>query len=229
MAVLPIVMLARLVSAPAMAQAPHIDAGVYTDVPTSVGVRGTVELDNRVRLSLGGGFFPNGYLSVINGVATSAGWYGEGMATLIDAALSQAFLVRPQVGYRPWEDRGYYVNGGYQRVFAVGGEASSSEVADGTGGVDDGTAYNLKSSLHMLTIEGGHEWLVKERLVIRASVGGAFTLSAQTTASQAASSDAPFERAREVGREVLEELLDETYTSYVHTPTVGVEVGWRFR
>ena len=218
-----------LSSLTAQAGPAHIDAGLYTDFPTSVGARSTFELDNRVRLSAGVGMFPDAYLASIQGVATSAGWYSDSLATLIDTALSKAFVARGQVGYRPWDDKGFYFNGGYQRVFALGGEADGAEVSDGVEGVGDESGYNLVSRLNMVTIEGGWEWVVKERLVVRTNLGGAFTLSAQTEATELVDSDAPFERVRAAGREVVEEYLDTTYTSYVHTPTVGVEVGWRFR
>mgnify|MGYP000577601248 CR=1 FL=1 len=205
----------------------HIDAGLYTDFPASVGARGTVELPNRVRFSVGAGAFPSAYLGTIQSVATSAGWYSEELATLIDTALSKAFLMRFQAGWRPIEDKGFFFTGGYMPVMAVGGDAEATEMSAAIENAESG--YHLTSRLQMATIEAGWEWVVNDKLVIRSSLGGAFTLGAQTEATEAVDSDTPFERARAVGREVVEEYLDETYTQYVHTPTVGVEVGWRFR
>ena len=217
-------------SAQAKASGSHIDAGLYTDFPASLGLRGTVELPGRLRLSLGGGILPDSYLASIQGVATGAGWYSEELATLIDTALTRAYVVHPQVGWRPWEARGYFFAGGVQRVFAAGGEAVAAQVQAGVEAASDNPPdYFLKSRLTMATIELGHEWIIKERFVVRASLGGLFTLGASTTAEALAEEGTPFARARAAGRGVLEDYLDETYTRYVHTPTLGVEAGWRFR
>ena len=207
----------------------HIDAGLYTDFPTSVGLRATVELPSRVRFSLGGGLFPDPYLASIQGVATNAGWYSESLATLIDRALSRARVVQPRIGYRPWEQRGFWFATGFQRVFAVGAEAESVEVATAMEQTNSDQDYFLESRLDMLTIEAGWEWCIQERLTVRTSLGGAFTVGAQTEARPVTGDDAPFERVREVGRTALETYLNDTYTRYIHTPTVGVELGYRFR
>ena len=207
----------------------HIDAGLYTDFPTSVGLRATVELPSRVRVSLGGGRFPDPYLASIQSVATSAGWYSESLATLIDRALSRARVVQPRIGYRPWEQRGFWFATGFQRVSAVGAEADSVEVATAMAQTNSDQDYFLESRLNMVTIDAGWEWCIQERLVVRTSLGGAFTVGAQTEASPLTGDDAPFQRAREIGRTALETYLNDTYTQYVHTPTVGVEVGYRFR
>jgi len=191
-------------------------------------VRTTVELPSRLRLSLGGGLLPDAYLASIQRVATGAGWYSKELATVIDTALSRAFVIQPKLGWRPWEDRGYFFGVGYQRVIAVGGEAGAAEVAAGVDGVGGGTDYFLKSQLRMATIEAGHEWPVKDRLVVRASLGGAVTLGASTVAEEVADEEARLDRLRAAGRDVLEAYLNDTYTRYVHTPTVGIEVGWRF-
>ena len=210
--------------------APHVDAGLYTDFPTSVGLRGTVELPGRLRLSLGGGVLPDPYLASIHGVATGAGWYSDELATLIDTALTRAWVLRSQVGWRPWEDRGFVASGGVQQVLAVGGEAVAEEVKAGfRAAAADGSDYFPRSRLTLLTVDVGHEWILQERLVLRATLGGAFTLGASTKAEELAKAEAPFDRLRAAGRGLLEDYLDDTYTRYVHTPSLGVEIGWRFR
>lgn len=219
--------LALLWSAPAAAgDAPHVDAGITTDFPTSVGIRGTVELENRVRLSLGGGVFPRPYLNTIQGIATSAGWYSEELAQVIETALSRAYVLRTHVGWRPWEDRGFFFGGGYMPVLAVGGEVDADQISAAIQASESG--YNLVSRLHMLQVEAGWEWLVWERMVVRTSLGGAFTVGSRTEATEVSSSSR-FEVLRGAGREGIENYLDNVYQTYVHSPTVGVELGYRFR
>ena len=218
-------------SAPAQAAADedlHIDAGAYTDFPVAVGSRSTLELPTRVRFAVGVAAFPRPYLDTIQGISTSAGWYSEELATVIDVALSRAAMVHLQGGWRPIEDRGFFATAGYMRVFAQGGEVGSTELAAATEQAAE-EDFALQSRLHMASVQAGWEWLVRERLVLRGTVGGAFTVGAQTQAESMSESTSRFEAARSVGREVVEELLDQTYTSYVHTATVGVEVGYRFR
>ncbi len=210
-----------------------MDTTLYTDLPTSIGLRGTVELPSRLRLSLGGGVFPSAYLSGIQSVATAAGWYSESLANLIDQALSRAYVVQPRVGFRPWQQHGFYFGGGVQRVFATGAEAGSGDVTralEDAEPIDANTGgYFLKSRLTMLTVETGWEWCLAERWMVRANLGGAFTVGAHTEATPLVSDAAPLQRLREAGRTALESYLNQTYLQYVHTPTVGVEVGYRFR
>ena len=129
---------------------------------------------------LGGGLFPEAYLASIQGVATSAGWYSDSLATLIDRALSRARVVQPRIGYRPWEAHGFWFAAGFQRVSAVGAEAESVEVATAMSQTNSEQDYFLKSRLNMVTVDAGWEWSVQERLFVRTSLGGAFTVGAQT-------------------------------------------------
>lgn len=214
----------------------HVDATAYTDFPVSVGIRSTIETPQRLRFSASAGAFPGPYLDTIQGIATGAGWYSDALATVIDTALSRAWLMQFQAGWRPIEDRGFTVMGGYMPVFAAGGDASSTDItaamADDQSDGEESDAHHLKSRIHLVTVQLGWEWLLAERLVLRSSVGGAFTVGSQTeaTALSTTTSDRPGREAlQSVGIEALEAYLDNTYQSYVHTATIGVEVGYRFR
>ena len=105
-------------------------------------------------------------------------------------------------------------------------------------GEDSAIEVDAAATDHMLTVEAGWEFVVKEKLVIDLTLGGAFSVGASSKLSRAGD-------ATSVGRErpgagaagdpldpllrAGEEYLDNTLTSYVHTPTVGVMVGYRFR
>lgn len=78
----------------------------------------------------------------------------------------------------------------------------------------------------MLDVEVGWDFDLTEHLVLRPSIGGAFTFASSTSIEPAYTPRAP--RAVEAFARAGEAYLDDTYTTYVMTPTLGVQLGWRF-
>jgi hypothetical protein len=223
--------LAALAASPACAADAHLDVGVATQLPTDLGVKLSGELPSRVRLGLTAGFMPPPYLDLINGIATGFGWYGEPTAQLIDAALNNALIVRLDAGIRPIPKAGFTADAGYMLAFLGGGlapaDAVSSAVADG----GDAESLQVHATLHLLTVTLGYDWVIADRVVLGPTLGGAFTLASSSSAEIGGSSGGRFgggSATDGVLERATEELLDQTFKSYVHTPTVGLRLSYRF-
>jgi len=229
---------ALLAVAPVASAAPdvHVDAFASTYVPVSVGVAARAELPMRIRTTVGVGTMPGPYLGMINGIATGVGWYDDITGDLIAAALKNSLIIHPRVGWRPVPALGFHADAGYQ-IATLGGSLSGAEtLAVITGqevpSEDGETLAELEAAAsdHMFTIEAGYQWVVKKRLVIDLSLGGMFTVGASSELTPAG--DAPtsprYERRVDLFTAAGEAYLTQTLKSYVHTPTVGIMVGYRF-
>ena len=218
------------------ADAGHVDVGVLTDVPIMVGLGATYESPWRVRAEVDLGVLPDPYLKLINTTMTGFNVYSDDVATLIETIMRGALVVRGELGFRPFVDKNYVFSAGYLFAGLAGGTTDLSLYDDGLSDAvrsdSDSflTTLDATAKLHMLTVDAGHEWLLMEdRLVLRGSVGGAFTLSSTSeVTSDAATGNAIQEAARDKAVEEAEIYLDDTFQSYVHTPTVGFSAAWRF-
>lgn len=223
-------------SSPAEAGDWHVDAMLRTDVPVLLGVSGRVEAPQRLRASLSIGTLPGPYLDGIQWIATSAGWYDEVTASLIDAALKGSLLIRPELGFRPLPGHGWGFDAGYQ-LAALGGSLTPAETLGAlgyevTGDREAGDVAEVRANatLHMLTVGTGWEFVVARRLVLSVGVGGAFTVGSRTQIEGLESSDrrrpsAALDTAAAAG----EAYLDDILRSYIHTPYVSLAAGYRFR
>jgi len=230
-------LLAALLAPDALAgDAGHVDVGLVTDVPIMVGLGATYESPWRVRAEVNLGVLPDPYLKLINTTMTGFDVYSDDIATLIETIMRGALVVRGELGMRPFAERNYVFSAGYLFAGLAGGTTDLSLYGDGlsSGVMTDSegflTTLDATAKLHMLTVDAGHEWLLMEdRLVLRGSVGGAFTLSSSSTVTSDASADNPIqEAAQDRAIEEAEIYLDDTFQSYVHTPTVGLSAAWRF-
>jgi hypothetical protein len=220
-------------AAPGPSAAPswlHLEAG--TDFPISVGLRARFELPHRLVFVTGLGLLPRVYVKAINGVATSAGWYDDATAELIEESLQRSLVFSLFGGWRPLESRGFYVLGGY-RLVALGGGATASEIIGGLTGQElpasergQPRQFSARSTLHMVGAELGWELRPRPHLVLRAALGVAFTVAARTAIEPDYRPVAP--RAVDEFSSYGERYLDETYESYVHVPTLGVSAGYAF-
>ena len=208
-------------------------AELGTDFPIQVGASFHVEMPSRFRIHTSLGAMPGPYLDAINGLAISVGWYDELTADLIKAALKNSLIWRLRLGWRPWEQQGFYFGAGYT-LGALGGGLSGAEVMATVTGIDlDDEAggqrsFDVKSTVHMVDAEVGWEWVVWKGLLIRTALGGAFTVGSKTVIEPTWT---PVPRAKASVDELSragEAYLDETYRAYVHSATVTVAVGWVF-
>ena len=220
----------------------HVDAMVGTNVAVNIGAQIRIEGPYRIRGSLGLGFLPGGYLNIINSISTGFGWYDELTADLIAAALKNSLIFHPRIGWRPIPKAGFHFDGGWM-IAALGGSLTGAEtVAVLTGEELADTPENAIAEIgvnatdHMLTVDVGYEVVVKERLVMDFTLGGAFSVVATSKLEGVTSDSNRPGPGQQLVSGVSEELtaageqyLNETFTKYVHTPTVGIMVGYRFR
>ena len=175
---------------------------------------------------------PSGYADAINGVLVAAGAYDQTTADLIGAALKSSLIWRLHAGWRPFKKRGAYFELGYGLAALGGGLSSAEAIAAVTGQAvpTDANAgqkgYNVASLLHMVDVDLGWQWIVSKGLTFRVGIGCALTVGAQTTVTpnfqpRAMAAQAKFTAA-------AASYLNETYTSYVFSPTITFAVGWRF-
>lgn len=219
----------------------HLDAGIGTDFPVSVGAYSSFEGPFRLRARVGVGWLPGPYLDTINALSVSFGWYDDATAALIEAALKNSVIVHPEIGWRPFKKAGFHFEGGYQ-LAALGGSLSTVELIEAVTGSDIETDEEeakievlAKASDHMLTFNLGYQIVIAKRIVIDTGLAGAFSAAATADLSMAEVEEQGGGRFQQAASVALEPLLEEgetflvdTLTTYVHTGMVRVTVGYRF-
>jgi hypothetical protein len=227
---------AALASSGARAVPPgyHLRLEAGTDFPAAVGARLSAELPYRLRVGTSLGVLPGPYVDTINAIVVGLDAYPQTTADLIRAALENSLIWRLQAGWRPFDARGLYIDLGYSLVTLGGGATGDQIIAAATGNSPPsssrGREYDIRSTLHMLIVEIGWEWsLWRDRLSLRAAIGGAFTVGASTAIDPVFATSGPAEaRLVQAFTGFGEGYLDDTYTSYVHTPVISVAAGYRF-
>lgn len=233
-----LLLLAQLATAPDPSAPPSagdarwrgaVEAG--TDFPVSLGVKAHVEAPFRLRASTSLGFLPGAYVDAMNGVLTGVGAYPDATAELIRSSIQNSLVWRTHVGGRPFPGLGLYGEVGYGLV-ALGGQATAADIVSGVTGrslpeAERGTpkTFDASAMLHMADVEIGYAWTLGH-LHLRASLGGAFTFASSTTITPKFTPRAP-----NLMREFTsygEAYLDDTFTSYVFTPVLGVGAGYAF-
>ena len=149
------------------------------------------------------------------------------------AALNNSLLWRTRVGWRPWAKRGFYVDGGYT-LTTLGGGLSGADVLTSVLGdsyefsAPNERAFDIGASVHFIDTEIGWEWAVRDKIWLRAALGGAFTVAASTDI-QPSWTPAPIAQGPiEVISVAGEEYLNDIFTQYVHTATLSLALGWSF-
>lgn len=205
---------------------------VMTDLPLDVGARLQVEAPYRIRIGTSLGFLPGGYVDLVNELVIATGGYDRTTARVVSSALSSSLVWRTHVGWRPFPALGFYFEAGYGLVTLGGGVAGeqlldlSLDRDESLDAVRANLTYDVSSTLHMLDVEVGWRWLLREHLSLRVAVGVAVTLGARSSVSPGFRPQYPA-KADQFGYDVAR-WLDDLYTSYVHVPTVSVGVGYRF-
>jgi hypothetical protein len=207
-----------------------VEAG--TDFPVSVGARVGAELPYRLRLSTSLGWLPRPYLRAINNVLVEAGAYDEPTADLIENGLQSSLVWRTHVGWRPFAGAGFYIDAGYG-LLALGGETRAGEVLVALVGIDLpidvdelGGDYTVDSLLHMVDVELGWQWEVRERWTVRAAVGGALTFKSAATVEPDFEPAVP--AVTNLFTSLAEGELNRVYQRYVRLPVVSLSVGYVF-
>jgi hypothetical protein len=210
-------------------EGPRVAALAGTVAPVAAEVRLSAELPARVRVEASLGAVPNAYVDLVQSVATSVGWYGPETAALISASLEDSVTLAASVGLRPAPDLGFTALVGARAVW-FGGSLTGSEVVAAALGVEGGSPLSVAevqaaASLHQCTVELGWDVPIRERFVLRPTLGGTFTLGAPVRLESRGRLG-----AADLSASLLAEgeaYLTDTLTSYVHAPTVGLWVGYR--
>jgi len=198
-------------------------------------VGATYESPMRIRGELVGGFMPGAYVNAINWGLTTFDIYSDDVANIIDAALTNALVARAEVGYRPWESRGWTVSAGYQHMLVAGSTAELSyfdgeideqaldEVEEFTGDLE------INANVHQVMGELGWERAIKDPWRIRATMGFAYSFKAKTEVGTTRDPTDPFqEAAAEIVTTEAADYLDFVFEEWVHLPMIGLHAGYRF-
>ncbi|TNE44546.1 MAG: hypothetical protein EP343_30155 [Deltaproteobacteria bacterium] len=202
-----------------------------TDVPILIGGHIALEMPYGFRISTTLGVLPPFYVDMVNAIVVASGGYNQETADLIKRSLSSALVWRLHVGWRPSPYAGFYIEVGYGLV-TLGGQAASEDIIRSAipslpVGFNTGRAnWDVASSLHMIDAELGWRWsLLNNHMTIRISLGFAGTLGSNTTAKP----DAPFGFTNpDIYGRAIARYLDQTYRSYIFSPTLGFAMGYRF-
>jgi hypothetical protein len=205
----------------------HLGVEAVTDFPLYVGAQVWVELPYRIRLSTSFGEMPDGYLDVINDVATSAGLYNQQTADLLEEALDHAFTWRLHAGWRPFKNRGGYIEAGFGTLDAHANLGITSLIQLATGinppmEANLGLGFRFNTLVETVGVEVGWMWMPWKDLTLRVSLGFAATVGAQVTVTPNFATSLQGVFTRLVGGYV-EDLIEK----YLYIPTVGLAIGWR--
>ena len=211
---------------------PRVDLGVVTEFPLHVGAEVAVEGPYRLRARTALGVLPGPYLDAINGVLVGLEAYDDATARIISATLASSLVWRTHLGWRPLPRRGFYFEAGYGLV-TLGGNLTSQELLLAVTGrapaeprSDQPIAFSATATLHMIDLVAGWEWpLLREHLVVRASVGLAGTVASRTTLAPDFTPRRPTAVAQLAA--AGQAYLDDIFTSYVWMPTLSIGLSWR--
>ena len=213
---------------------PRANLEVFTAVPTDVGLRGTLEGPGRVRLTGSAGLLPRPYLDAINDVAMANAWYDEKTASLIDAALQDALVLRLHLGWRPFPEQGFQFELGYGWI-GLGGGLTGADIIEVTTGYDlaaflgDSYPFAATASLHRVEASFGWEHVFGGHFLFRWDLGASYTLSAEADVVHDFDSPALFDPFFADVEAKANDELEIVLEKYVHTPILSVGVGWRFQ
>jgi hypothetical protein len=212
----------------------HLAVEALTDLPLDVGGRASLEMPYGLRATASLGGLPGGYVDLVNAVIVAAGGYDQATADVIASAIASSLVFRVHLGWRPIRRHGFYFEVGYGLV-ALGGDLTTEDLFVAATGVErpanpraEARGYDVGSALHMIDVEVGWELVFWRHFVVRLAVGVAATVGATTEVSPRFT---PHPLAADGVAALAAEgaaYLDETYTTYVHLPTVSVALGYRF-
>ena len=206
-----------------------------SDFPLMIGAGATYTLPKRVRLDGAAGVLPGPYWDAVNSALVSFEVYSEETAELIDILLTGALVLRLEAGWQPWEHRGFFFTAGYQHLGLAGGSTNIALYTDGLTAALYESASAMFGDLEvvvvpsMITGRTGWEWHVRENVLLRVTLGFAYTVHSR---SEVRTTDPPTNPIASTLGETLsgeaEAYLDDIFVSWVHTPMIGLYTGYRF-
>lgn len=202
----------------------HLEAVAGTRFP--VAISGSVAVISPIGLGieLGLGGTPNAYIDAVNAANNELDLYSEAVAMVLDETLGGSLSFTAEMRYRPFPKYGFTIRTGYQLMHLT----NAFDNSESLGALDLPEAITqaqleVVSDVHMWTAHLGYQWEVANRFVIRVEAGGAFSFAANSKATLNGPS-----AVADLVEEPLAEELDKTYPKYLHTPSVGLHIGYRF-
>jgi hypothetical protein len=217
-------------SASADGFAHRLELGGGTAFPLAVDAEATLWLGDYVAIEAAIGVMPGPYVDAINKTAVALGAYDDTTAELIAAALDTAIIARTDVAIAPFRfplafDLGY-------SLAALGGGVGGATAVEAVTGeqvrADTGNDIPMHSTVHFVQIGAAWRFTLRPSLILKVSLeytqpfasGSSIDVSGRTPQAQARIDKASTE---------LDSYLNETYTSYVKSPVIGVSLRWRPR
>lgn len=195
-----------------------LSAEAVTHAPIDMGFQLGLETPIGVRAFAGYGWVPSVYKNILISAAAEA--TGDPTTrTLLESGLESGSVLRVQLGIRPFEKLGLYVDAGYARM-KLSGNVSSDELA--AVGARTETSYDLDSTLELWEIELGYQLMIADRVVLSAGLGlsRVFDSSTTVTPSQGPIEDPLVLRASG--------LIDEQLEKYGILPHLTLRLGFDF-
>ena len=214
----------------------QVDASAVTDFPILTGASVAWQHPSRLRLEGTAGVLPSPYVDVINTAMTTFDVYSDTTAELIDVVLQNAIVLHGQVGYQVLPQRPLSVSVGYQRIGFAGDTTDISLFSDAVipdeildAARNDFGELEVDLTAHMVSGEVGYDWLIKDRITLRASLAFAYTVKSNTAVSATREPSNPVEEETiTLVNVAAADYLDFVFEEWVHLPMIGLSAGYRF-
>jgi hypothetical protein len=214
----------------------HLDLGVGTEAPISVGGIATLEVPHGILFQVGAGVMPQAYAQAIDSLLTSVGAYDAVVSSVVRGSISNSFVLRTSIGLRPFENHGFEIMGGYT-LLTGGGSVATADVLNAIL-TESGSAVQapaglggdipLSATLHNVHASLGWRWLLaNDHLVIRASLSYLQTVASRIDVKIPASASVLVPYQGQIN-DTVNAYLGPYFAKYAKAPTLGLSAAVRF-
>ncbi|HKE20336.1 MAG TPA: hypothetical protein VKB80_35925 [Kofleriaceae bacterium] len=201
-----------------------------TRFPLEIGIDGVIEVPLGFTAHLGLGFMPRFYRDAINSTATGFGWYSDSDAEVVAAALEDAFLISPTVGWRPPPVPSLELYIGYVVAFA-GGTVTEAE-AEMISNQDlpdraEVAEVPLSGTVHGFQVGLAYQIALERHLALRLSLAY-FQVVGSSTSIDVSLDGAAAQRVVDRVEVAVDDYVHHLLTTYVKSPLLGISAVWRF-
>jgi hypothetical protein len=205
------------------------EVALGTRFPLDLEIEGAVVVPLGFTARLGFGWMPHGYRNLINDTAVGLDLYDDTDAAIVEAALEDAFLITPTIGWRPPLTGGLELYAGY--VFTFLGGTVTREEAETVSGEDlrgAGVAeVPLGGSSHGFQLGLAYQVTLAPHVALRLSLAY-YQIVHASAGIELEVQGAAANRVLERVETALDERVDELLSSYVKAPLLGVAGVWKF-
>lgn len=201
-----------------------------TRFPLEIGIDGALEAPFGLTARLGLGFMPRFYRNAINEAAVGFGWYDDTDAAVVAAALEDAFLISPTIGWRPPPLRALEIYVGYVVAFA-GGSVTQAEAEDiSNEDLPDRANVGevpLSATVHAFQLGVAYQIRLQQHVSLRLSLAY-FQVVGSGTSIDLTLDGAAAQRIVDRVEVAMDDYIHDLLTTYVKSPLLGVAAVWRF-